>query len=251
MRRILAYSGGIASAYCISLVEPDVVYFNDTRWEHEDLYRFNNDVENLYGIKLVHDNDGRNPEEVFMAQHMLGNNRAPICSRVLKAERLQRYAKPGDTIYFGIMPDELNRAARIRAIYSELGINTEFPMLRNDKAKSEAFNFFYQRRVKRPYLYNIGFEHNNCSGGCVRAGKRSWARCYRFLPEVYESRSLVEQRFNLMMGGNYSFIKGCTLEEFKEQIKRRDIYQFDDDGWQGECIGMCAVEREPDGRKGE
>ena len=245
MSRILAYSGGVASAYCISLIpDADVIYFNDTKWEHPDLYRFNRDVERHFGVSITIDSDGRSPEQVFMDQHMLGNNRAPICSRILKAERLQKFAKPGDTLYFGIMLDELPRAARIRSIYSGLGIDTEFPMIRDDKAKDKAFDYFRDAGIEVPYLYRIGFDHNNCSGGCVRAGKRSWARLYQFDRATYEDRSRVEREFNEKFNCHYSFIKDCTLEEFKAQIiKRPNIYQFDDDGWQGECIGMCAVGR--------
>jgi len=247
VRKIVAYSGGIASAYCVSLVpDLDVVYFNDTKWEHEDLYRFNHDVERHFGCVITNDSDGRTPEEVFMDQHMLGNNRAPICSRVLKADRLQKFAKPGDTIYFGIMPDELHRAARIRSIYTGLGINTEFPMIRDDKAKEGAFAYWKNAGIKEPWLYRIGFDHNNCSGGCVRAGKRSWARCYQYNRATYEDRSRVEQEFNARFRVHYSFLKDCTLEEFKTQIaKRPNLYQYDDNGWQGECIGLCAVERDP------
>jgi 3'-phosphoadenosine 5'-phosphosulfate sulfotransferase (PAPS reductase)/FAD synthetase len=245
-KRIIAYSGGIASAYCISLVKDAEVYFNDTKWEHDDLYRFNKDVEKHYGINIVNDSDGRSPEQVFNDEHMLGNNRAPICSRVLKAQRLQRYAKPGDTIYFGIMPDELPRAARIRTIYTALGVNTEFPMLTNNTAKSDAFLYFERNHIKKPHLYNVGFEHNNCSGGCVRAGKKSWARLFHTDKVTYEKRSKVESDFNCKFKCHYSFIKGCTLEEFKEQIPKKQLYQFDDDGWQGECIGLCAIEKSAD-----
>lgn len=244
MKHILAYSGGVASAFCISLVPEDAeIYFNDTRWEHPDLYRFNDDISNYYGRKIIVDSDGRTPEDVFFDQHMLGSNRTPICSRILKAERLQRYAEPGDTLYFGIMPDELPRAARIRTIYCGLGINTEFPMIRDNHAKANAFAFIEKAKIKVPYLYTKGFDHNNCSGGCVRAGKRNWARLWHTDRMTYEARSAVEARFNEKFKCHYSFLKDCTLEEFIPQIKKRSIYDFSDDGWKGECIGLCAIER--------
>jgi len=241
MRHIVAYSGGIASAHVIALVPHiDEVYFNDTRWEHEDLYRFNLDVEKHFGIKLTEDSDGRDPEQVFNDEHCLGSNRIPLCSRILKGERLQKHAKPGDTLYFGIMPDEINRAGRIRAIYNDLGVNTEFPLITANVSKQESFKYWADAGVRKPWLYAQGFEHNNCSGGCVRAGKRSWARLYHTDPVTYQKRSDVEQRFNEKFKCNYSYIRDCTLEEFVLQIKKRRIYQFDDDGWDGECIGLCA-----------
>jgi 3'-phosphoadenosine 5'-phosphosulfate sulfotransferase (PAPS reductase)/FAD synthetase len=243
-RSIVAYSGGIASAYCIGLCPGAEVYFNDTLWEHDDLYRFNNDVARDFGVVITSDSDGRDCEQIFNDEHILGSNRVPVCSRILKAERLQRYAHAGDTIYFGIMPDELPRAARIRTIYTSLGINTEFPMIRNENAKADAFNYFDRAGIKKPYLYTKGFAHNNCSGGCVRGGKRNWARLWHSDKATYQARSDCEQRFNERFKTHYSFLRDCTLEELVPQIKRRRIYDFSDDGWQGECIGLCAVEKE-------
>jgi len=241
MRHILAYSGGIASAYCIKVIPHlDIVYFNDTKWEHPDLYRFNRDIEKHFCMQITEDSDGRDPEQLAFDRHGLPSNRMPFCSVTLKAQRLQRFAKCGDTLYFGILDDELPRAARIRTIYAERGVMTEFPLIQIPNAKQQAFDYFESVGIEKPMLYKMGFDHNNCSGGCVRAGKRSWARLWHLDPETYEKRAAVERRFNEHFGTHYSFIRDCTLDEFVPQIKKRKIYQFDDDGWQGDCIGLCS-----------
>ncbi len=87
-RHIVAISGGIASAWVANWVRENIdgeiiYYFNDTKWEHPDLYRFLGDIEKALGIKITSDDNGKSPEEIFYEKRMLGSNRTPICSRIL------------------------------------------------------------------------------------------------------------------------------------------------------------------------
>jgi len=108
MRVIVALSGGKASAWCANWAfqnydKKDIVlYFNDTKWEHVDLYRFLDDLSKYFDHPILYDSDGRNPEQLFNDQHAIANNRMPFCSRVLKAERLHNFYNDGDAIIFGI-----------------------------------------------------------------------------------------------------------------------------------------------------
>lgn len=253
LRHIIAYSGGVSSAYTIKLVlekYPDaIIYFNDTKWEHEDLYRFNKDIEKLFNIKITEDSDGRNPEQLFMDIHFLGNNKVPCCSVELKAKRLQKFASPGDNLYFGIGIEEIHRAARIRSIYTPKGINTYFPLIENKINKETIFTFFKENKIEIPYLYKIGFSHNNCSGGCVRAGKKSWINLYRMDKKTYLERENLEIKFNKKFGGNNTFLGDITLKELRERIEyenRNSLLWFENNKWNLqddepiECIGMCG-----------
>jgi len=104
MSVIVTVSGGKASAWCAYWAlnhykkSEVVLYFNDTRWEHPDLYRFLYDLSNHLNHPIVWDSDGRSPEQLFYDNNALANNRMPFCSRILKAQRLQRYYKDGDTL---------------------------------------------------------------------------------------------------------------------------------------------------------
>ncbi|MFM6395675.1 MAG: phosphoadenosine phosphosulfate reductase family protein, partial [Planktothrix sp.] len=68
MSIIVALSGGKASAYCADYAlnnfpKKDVIlYFNDTKWEHPDLYRFLNDLSKYWDKEITYDSDGRSPE---------------------------------------------------------------------------------------------------------------------------------------------------------------------------------------------
>ncbi len=66
----------------------------------------------------------------------------------------------------------------------------------------------------------MGFEHNNCSGGCVRQGKKQWLHLLEWLPEVYRERELLEEKFCEEFG-KYSFLKDMTLKQLREEYEEK------------------------------
>jgi hypothetical protein len=249
MRHIVALSGGIASAwvadYVLREISPNaILYFNDTKWEDKDLYRFLNDLQNYLEHYITYDSDGRNPEEVFYDQNMLANNRVPLCSKILKAERLQKFAKPGDVLYFGIDTQEIHRCERIANVYRPLGIECKFPMVELGVFKPHVFQWLKDTGIKMPRMYELGFSHNNCAGGCVRSGKRQWLHLLRTLPDVYAERERVETEFSLLKGKQVSYMKDMSLKELRElNEKQRTLdFEFDDSDTVTECVGICGLQ---------
>lgn len=243
---ISTLSGGIMSFYTAYLAiqkygkENVLLYFNDTKWEHPDLYRFLSDIENYIDKEIFFDSDGRTPDQVFFDNHFLGCNRVPLCSRVLKAERLQKYYKDGDNLIFGIGIEEQHRRERIVAAYQIVYAKTgkfctlEFPIIEQKIPRYKIDEWFTQTGIKMSELYRLGFEHNNCSGGCVRQGKKQWLKLLAFLPDVYHEREMLEENFRAKFGKG-SYIKDMTLKELREnKICTDDLDLFD-----GECIGVC------------
>lgn len=248
MKNIVALSGGLSSAWVAkwaldSGLEPEL-YFNDTKWEDADLYRFLADIEKALGVKITFDSDGRSPEELFYAHNMLANNRVPFCSHELKAKRLQKYAKAGDVVFFGIDGSEAHRAIRIKRIYDDLGVHSRFPLLENNVTKEQVKATIASLGIKQPRLYDQGFGHNNCGGGCVRAGKKQWAHLLRVNPELYAERERVENEVGLYVGKKVSYMKDLTLYELRGLVENQGVLDFgdDDDKTHGECIGVCNTE---------
>ena len=187
IKEYITVSGGIGSAYCANLVLTNLslnaeLIFTDTKWEDQDLYRFLYELEKFWNKKIIRLSDGRNPEKLFFDKRMLGSNRVPLCSRVLKAETMQNYLKKIEgrkIVYFGIDADEAHRAEKIKAVYDKLGIETRFPLIDKkimmpfdkERIQNEIENDW---GIKVPRMYREGFSHNNCSGGCVRQGKNSY-----------------------------------------------------------------------------
>ena len=252
-RHIVAMSGGIASAWVAHWArlncpkDKTIYYFNDTLWEHPDLYRFLRNIEGCFDIDIMRDTDGRTPEQVFYDVKMLGNNRAPICSRALKAERLQSFIHQGDTIYFGIDPGEIHRAARITPIYERFGCSCRFPLIEEMVTRDQMFETIKDYGIEIPQMYKDGFTHNNCSGGCVRAGMKQWVSLFYTYPEVFAERERVEIEFtkwnNERTGksGDYHFMKEMSLSELRRILESQQEFDFEDNTeWEGECIGICG-----------
>lgn len=254
MRVIATLSGGKSSAWCANWAakeygkENTILYFNDTKWEHPDLYRFLRDISRYIGIPITEDTDGRTPEEVFRDLRFLGNNRVPICSRVLKANRLQKFYKDGDILVFGIGPEERHRADRIVAAYQKVAVISgkypliRFPLIENNITKYEIVSWLTAIGIEEPYLYRIGFPHNNCSGGCVRAGSKQWYSLLNRLPEVYTERERAEENIGRYLGKKVSYMKEETLHEFRDRVGQ-SMYDFSDqEEFEGECIGICDLQ---------
>ena len=139
VQKIITISGGLTSAYVAKLVlatdENAELVFTDTGWEDADLFRFLHELETLFKKKITFLKHKKysNPEELFIAHGMLGSNRVPTCSRVLKVEVLQDYLKEKYDnkciVYFGIDYSEKHRAERIKFQYDKLGIETRFPLI--------------------------------------------------------------------------------------------------------------------------
>ena len=185
---------------------------------------------------------------MFYDNNALANNRMPFCSRILKAERLQKFYKDGDTLVFGIGAGEPYRANRLVGVYQTVAVKTgrwpklSFPLISENVTKKQIDAFLVAAGIQEPLLYRLGFLHNNCSGGCVRAGKKHWKLLYEKLPGVYAERERVEREMREYLGKDISFFKDETLKAFRRRIELGDLsahYDTDDDK-ETECIGVCS-----------
>ena len=250
-RVIVALSGGKASAWCADWAlknyprEDVVLYFNDTKWEHPDLYRFMAELGTHFKHQIIVDSDGRNPEELFMDNRALASNQMPFCSRILKAERLQKYYEDGDVLVFGIGEDEEHRAKRIVGVYQLVAAKTGkfpkliFPLISEKVTKKDIDKFLADAGIAEPIVYKLGFKHNNCAGGCVRAGAAHWALLLNKLPDIYRERERVENRIREHLKKDISYMKDETLSSLRDRIERQGVLFFDNDNTTEECIGIC------------
>lgn len=252
-RTIVAISGGKSSAWCAKWASEDrdspLLYFNDTKWEHKDLYRFLDDISESLGLPILKDSDGRTPEQLFYDQRALANNRMPFCSRILKAERLQNFVQDGDELVFGIGANEEHRALRIAQVYQlvsakkGISLSIRFPLIEDGIESGEVDRWLESEKIDQPYLYSIGFTHNNCSGGCVRAGKLQWKLLLDNLPEVYDERERVEREVGIFLGKEVTYLKDISLERFRKKAESGELSDryYIGENFQGECMGICSM----------
>lgn len=195
MRHIVFYSGGKASFLAAHRVierygkHEVVLLFTDTLTEDEDLYRFLSESVITLDVPLVRLADGRTIWDVFSDSRFLGNNRVPLCSRILKQEVAQRWiaenCQPSETVlYFGIDWTEEHRMVSVRRVWD--GWACESPLLWSPIAmKTQADELLAKLGIREPRLYALGASHNNCGGLCVRAGQGAFAWGLKTIPNVY------------------------------------------------------------------
>lgn len=217
-RHIVQFSGGIDSWAAAQRVVAEhgrddvTLLFADTRIEHPDLYRFLYDAEQQLEIPITRVADGRTPWEVFFDVKFLGNSRLAPCSHILKQkvcrDWLEKNCDPADTIlYIGIDATAKDKRRGPAITRNWEPWRAEFPMTAEPHlSKKEMRAWAKDLRVEPPEMYEMGFEHNNCGGACVRAGQKQWRLLLATRPEVYAEVEAFEQEFRRRSGKDVAIL---------------------------------------------
>jgi hypothetical protein len=232
-RQVVQLSGGIGSWAAAQRVVAEhgtddlVLLFADTLIEDPDLYRFLDETEAQMGIPITRVADGRTPFEVFWKQRFLGNSRVAPCSEFLKQRPCRRWleenADPADTVlHVGIDWAEQRRTPAIERGWAPWAVTFPIcdpPYLMKDEMLDQA----RAAGIEPPWLYKLGFGHNNCGSLCVRGGHRHWAHVLDVFPERYAEAERQEGELRAELGdvailrdrsGGRS--RPLTLREFRE-----------------------------------
>jgi hypothetical protein len=234
------YSGGIgswAAAKMVAakygtenlyLVFTDVKGNNDSPHvgEDEDTYRFLEDSVKNVGGTYIYINEGRDIWEVFKDKKFLGNSRLAHCSFELKQKPARKWldenCDPEETVvYVGIDWTETHRLPAIVKNYlpykavaplAEPYFHRETRMYFD---KHELIEWAESEGLKSPRLYGLGFSHNNCGGGCVRAGQAQFKKLLEIMPERFAMWEEKEQEIIRHIGKDVSI-----LRDMKDGVKR-------------------------------
>lgn len=246
MKHVVMFSGGVGSWAAAKRVAAKygtddlTLVFTDTKMEDKDLYRFLKEAVANIGAPLVTLCDGRTPWQVFESERFIGNSQKDPCSRILKRELFIKWrdanCDPGDTtVYVGIDWTESHRLDRIRKFTAPW--RYEAPLCEKPiRAKWELFADLKAEGIKPPYLYSLGFAHNNCSGFCCKAGHSHFRLLLRALPKRYAEHEAHEERLRAL-GINGTILstriggpkRQLTLKQFREDIEAgQDQYEQDD-----------------------
>lgn len=235
---IVMFSSGITSWYAARrLVDSGVspadilLLFADTKIEDEDNYRFLEDAKNDIGSRLEIVADGRTPWETFKDGRFIANSRVDICSRVLKREVIAKWLKVNaapaqQKLVYGMSWDEAHRIERVSERWKPwecLFPLNEAPYL----TKKQVFDLARERNLKRPRLYDLGFEHANCGGFCVKAGKSHFVKLLQVMPERYLEHEEREREFRQWIGKDVTILRKTvnganvpmTMQEHRENIQ--------------------------------
>lgn len=224
-RHIVMFSGGIGSWAAAKRVRMDrpqeemVLLFADVKGrstsphvgEDEDTYRFLNDAAENLDAPLVVVRDGRDIWQVFKDKQFLGNSRLAPCSHELKQKPSRRWLEDNsdpdaDVVYVGIDWAEIHRLPSIERNYlpwKAVAPLTEPPYL----SKEGMLSWAAEEGLEPPRLYAMGFSHNNCGGGCVRAGQAQFRHLLSVMPERYDVWEQKEREMADLLGRPVSILR--------------------------------------------
>lgn len=270
MKAISNFSGGLCSFWASHRAiqkygrENVINLFADTLFEHPDLYDFNRRSEDVLGIPITRICVGKTPWQLFRDEGLIGNDRFPICSTKLKREPLNawmeahfemdhsqgNFLKPKGTVVLGFDFTEFNRVVDFQNAHPTWTVEslmTDPPVWDKCKMMAEAEKLGF----KTATLYRLGFPHNNCGGGCVKAGISHFVHLHKVLPDVFrmweEEEIATQLAFKLRGVSNWQYtvlkdrrngaIKPLSLRTLRERIESGEEFPPNDWGGCG-CGGV-------------
>lgn len=198
MKHVVMTSGGTGSWMTAQLVYESslrpgdelVLLFADTRTEDGDLYRFLEEAHrHMTGALQVVLDQGETIWDVFRRKRFIGNTRLDPCSYYLKRvpcrEWLEAHCAPRDTtVYLGIDWTEEHRMVKAAKYWAPWTVSAplcEPPYY----TKEQVLARLAELDVDPPALTREGFPHNNCGGGCVKAGQGHFKLLLEKRPDTF------------------------------------------------------------------
>lgn len=216
---VLWFSAGVSSAIVAYLCqdELDEIIYQHIDDQHEDTLRFLEDVEKLIGRKItVRQSPYKNVENVCRSFQFVNGVHGAKCTEILKKRERKVWERenPGiHTYYWGIDCGESDRCVRIGHAMQDQ--NHCYPLIERNLIKQECHAIADRIKLKRPAMYDMGYQNNNCIG-CVKGKMGYWNRIRRDFPDVFESRARMEREIGR------SCINGIFLDELDPNAGRHD-----------------------------
>lgn len=263
MKRVVQFSGGLASYFAAQRVterygtEDMILLFADTLIESDDLYRIMPTYVADVGARFERIADGRTPFEVFKDVRFIGNTQVDPCSDILKRKLCRKWMDDNFTwqtdtlpgmieqaiLYVGITWDE-GREDEIRERWKPWPV--EFPLCDAPYlTKQDMIQRTLAKGLEVSKAYTQGFPHDNCGGGCIKAGISQWVHLRRVRPPVFQYWKEGEADAIQEIGKHVSILrdrrggetKPMTLAELEVRILANDptLPKFD---WGGCGCGV-------------
>ena len=198
--------------------------------------------------------------DVFRAERFLGNSSADPCSKLLKRKMadawLQANCDPADTIvYVGIDKFEEHRfddgaGGGVRPRRAKAGWRYEAPLCEPPfMAPWNVRELMRAEGIAPPRLYEMGYAHNNCGGGCCKMGHAQAALLLRTQPRRFDLWERKEEELRAFLAADVSMLsdrtgdghkKVLTLRDFRRRIEARPQLGFEFDDFNAGC--ECFLE---------
>ena len=200
--------------------------------QHPDSMRFVHDVEKVINRKvtILKSADFDNVEAVIKKYKYINSPYGAPCTGMLKKAVRKKWENQHlqyHLVYvWGMDASEKRRADSIIKNFPEF--EHEFPLIEKNMSKQDCHAMMEQIGIKRPIMYDMGYNNNNCLG-CVKGGKGYWNKIRMDFPKVFAGRAKLERDIG------HSCINGVFLDELKlnEGRMSEEIMQ--------DCSVMCYI----------
>jgi 3'-phosphoadenosine 5'-phosphosulfate sulfotransferase (PAPS reductase)/FAD synthetase len=232
-RAVVQYSGGLGSWASAKLAidlfgkENVDLLFADTLVEDEDLYRFIDETVKDFGCNFTRIADGRTPWDVFDDVKYIGNTRVDPCSLHLKRELLRKHINETQSaestfVALGIDWTEVHRLERAEPRWLPYVVWAPLcaPPYHD---KDEVLEWLKATGIKPPRLYEMGFQHNNCGGFCIKSGQAQFAQLLKQFPDRYAMNEAREERWREVNGKDVSILRDRALDKREAYAEKNDL----------------------------
>lgn len=175
----------------------DEYIYIDIADQHYDSMRYVLDCEKFLGKKIqILQPDFVCVEDVIRATGIIkhpGTHFAPCTNYLKKLIRKQWEKEHADyeiTYVWGYDFDEQHRAKILDE--STIWHTNQYPLIERMLTKQDAHAIADRLGVKRPYMYEMGYQNNNCIG-CIKGGMGYWNKIRVDFPDVFVRRAKLER----------------------------------------------------------
>lgn len=194
---------------CYLTKDVDEIIYTHVSNQHPDSLRFLHDCERLLGrkIEILQSDRYADVDDVIEKTRCVNTPYGAPCTRALKRDVRKKWESENSDhhIYvWGFDKNEVKRAERIRNTMSDY--EHEFPLIDYGLSKEDAHGIAERLGLKRPIMYDLGYQNNNCIG-CVKGGMGYWNKIRIDFPDVFERRAKQEREIG------HSCIRGVFLDE--------------------------------------
>ena len=173
-------SAGVSSfiaGYLVRETVDEFIYI-DIADQHPDSLRFIKDCKKALDkpIKILRSSEYDSVEEAIRAAGVIRmvSGFAPCTAWLKKRVRKQWELEHSDyeiTYVWGFDLNEKRRAENV--VDTMIEFNHEFPLIDNNLFKQDSHAIAAELGIKRPVMYDMGYNNNNCIG-CVKGGMGYW-----------------------------------------------------------------------------
>lgn len=209
----------------------DEYIYIDIENQHSDSMRFIKDCEKFLNkpVQILKSPYG-SVENVIQQFRYINGAYGAKCTQILKKRVRKEWEdthKDYDITYvWGFDVEEKSRAERLNESMPEF--EHEYPLIKGNLTKQDAHAILDRLEIKRPVMYDLGYQNNNCVG-CVKGGMGYWNKIRKDFPEVFDRMAKLEREVG------HSCIKGVFLDELSP-----DRGRIEDEIMQ-ECGIMCYL----------